>query len=120
MTEKQRLVELMKKCPDWAVFSVRNGFSADLDLLADYLLDNGVIVPPCKVGDVVYRLNVDCTQPCDFDCDDDCYHCKYRVANIYDVLLDGLRKVLTAMEWWGKYYFPTREAAKQALKERGE
>lgn len=81
-------------------------------------IKNGVIVPPCKVGDVVYRLNVDCTQLCDFDCDDDCYHCKYRVANIYDVLLDGLRKVLTAMEWWGKYYFPTREAAEQALKER--
>lgn len=42
MTQKERLVDLIKKCPDWAVFSVRNGFSADLDLLADYLLNNGV------------------------------------------------------------------------------
>ena len=24
--------------------------------LADYLLENGVIVPPCKVGDTVYRV----------------------------------------------------------------
>ena len=23
---------------------------------ADYLLDNGVIVPPCKVGDIVYKV----------------------------------------------------------------
>jgi hypothetical protein len=26
------------------------------DQIADYLLENGVIVPPCKVGDVVYEL----------------------------------------------------------------
>lgn len=25
--------------------------------LADYLLKNGVIVPPCKVGDIVYALH---------------------------------------------------------------
>ena len=25
--------------------------------LADYLLKNGVIVPPCKVGDIVYTIN---------------------------------------------------------------
>lgn len=27
------------------------------EVVADYLLDNGVIVPPCKVGDTVYYLN---------------------------------------------------------------
>jgi hypothetical protein len=27
------------------------------DLIADHLLDEGVIVPPCKVGDVVWVLN---------------------------------------------------------------
>ena len=25
--------------------------------LADYLISNGVIVPPCKVGDTVYRIS---------------------------------------------------------------
>lgn len=122
MTQKERLVELLDglELPPIDTDGEMYLEKSDAEYIADYLLKNGVIVPPCKVGDVVYRLNVDCTQPCDFDCDDDCYHCKYRVANIYDVLLDGLRKVLTAMEWWGKYYFPTREAAKKALKERGE
>lgn len=117
MTNKEKQKE---KLTDLIVESVDGCARHWAEIIADYLLDNGVIVPPCKVGDVVYRLNVDCTQPCDFDCDDDCYHCKYRVANIYDVLLDGLRKVLTAMEWWGKYYFPTREAAEKELKERDE
>lgn len=28
-----------------------------VELLADHLLVNGVIVPPCKVGDTVYWLN---------------------------------------------------------------
>lgn len=28
-------------------------------LLADHLLANGVIVPPCKVGDIIYALNYD-------------------------------------------------------------
>jgi hypothetical protein len=27
------------------------------EVVADYLLDNGVIVPPCKVGDTVYVVN---------------------------------------------------------------
>jgi hypothetical protein len=29
------------------------------DQIADYLLANGVIVPPCKVGDTVYVLTID-------------------------------------------------------------
>ena len=28
-------------------------------VVADYLLDNGVIVPPCKVGDVLYEIDYD-------------------------------------------------------------
>ena len=49
--QKDRLVELLGEkynCVD------RNRC---LDEQADYLLANGVIVPPCKVGDVVYYLN---------------------------------------------------------------
>lgn len=49
MTEHERLVELIIKSVDgcarhWA------------EVIADYLLQNGVIVPPCKVGDTVYHL----------------------------------------------------------------
>jgi hypothetical protein len=45
---RDRLIELINN----------NGSSVltanDFEELADYLLENGVIVPPCKVGDVVY------------------------------------------------------------------
>lgn len=45
--ERERLIELIQKSVDgcarhWA------------EVVADYLLANGVIVPPCKVGDTVY------------------------------------------------------------------
>ena len=46
MTERERLIELLKNVP-------RNT-RAFYDQFADYLLENGVIVPPCKVGDTVY------------------------------------------------------------------
>lgn len=49
MTQKERLVELIINSVDgcakyWA------------EIIADHLLSNGVIVPPCKVGDVVYLI----------------------------------------------------------------
>ena len=47
MTERERLIELLKNVP-------RNT-RAFYDQFADYLLANGVVVPPCKVGDTVYR-----------------------------------------------------------------
>ena len=48
MTERERLIELLKNVP-------RNT-RAFYDQFADYLLENGVIVPPCKVGDMVYYI----------------------------------------------------------------
>ena len=43
---RDRLIELLKNTP-------RNT-RAFYDQYADYLLTNGVIVPPCKVGDMVF------------------------------------------------------------------
>lgn len=53
MTERERLIEILNK-----KIYPREG-ADPAEVVADYLLDNGVIVPPCKVGDTVYRLN-DC------------------------------------------------------------
>lgn len=33
---------------------------ANIEEVADYLLANGVIVPPCKVGDTVYLIDKEC------------------------------------------------------------
>lgn len=113
MTEKQRLVELMKKCPDWAVFSVRNGFSADLDLLADYLLKNGVIVPPCKVGDTVW-FHICFEKGC-------LSTAKGEVTAIVEREVEDFLEICSYNIIIGRSFdevFPTREAAEKELKER--
>ena len=59
---KDRLIELIgkvqcrnsecaKSCSDCSSVAL---FDEDVEILADHLLKNGVIVPPCKVGDMVY------------------------------------------------------------------
>ena len=50
MTDRDRLIEILKK-PIYPKIGVDPA-----EVVADYLLANGVIVPPCKVGDVVYCL----------------------------------------------------------------
>ena len=45
---RDRLVELINQRIDNKTWTVAE--------LADYLLANGVIVPPCKVGDTVYKV----------------------------------------------------------------
>ena len=56
MTERERLVELIKNGfftkPVYEALCTNKRKACDF--LADYLLENGVIVPPCKVGDMVY------------------------------------------------------------------
>lgn len=62
MNERERLVELLFNIPPMNINigGRRNGKRLmTMQHLADHLLDNGVIVPPCKVGDAVYPLNAD-------------------------------------------------------------
>ena len=50
MTQRERLIELIRES-----LMENIGKSCNLaEIIADHLLANGVIVPPCKVGDKVY------------------------------------------------------------------
>ena len=52
MTDRERLIEILK-------VKIYPKIGADpTDVVADYLLDNGVIVLPCKAGDTVYFLDL--------------------------------------------------------------
>lgn len=54
MKDRERLIELIRKAK-----KNTKGANCDLEremLFADYLLQSGVIVPPCKVGDTVYCI----------------------------------------------------------------
>jgi hypothetical protein len=59
ISDRDRLIELISQKqqygiateePPEAIYTIEN------HQLADYLLANGVIVPPCKVGDTVYYI----------------------------------------------------------------
>lgn len=52
---KEILVELLKQAPLCGKTFDLHYSDGTIEKIADYLLANGVIVPPCKVGDVVYN-----------------------------------------------------------------
>lgn len=58
MNDRDRLIELLQEYTD-----DNNGGGSNHGL-ADYLLANGVIVPPCKVGDIVYFYKAEIDEIC--------------------------------------------------------
>lgn len=53
MSERERLIELLKEVyPKTRYIPMEEC----REKIADYLLDNGVIVPPCKIGDRVWGI----------------------------------------------------------------
>lgn len=121
MTCKDRLIELLRDAK-----KNTKGANCDLErehLLADYLLENGVIVPPCKVGDVVYIITSDAPSGIE----------KSRVkrmglANLQDGMTIKIIVPCGFDDWgkavwqffpedFGKTVFLTKEEAEQALKE---
>ena len=106
MTQKERLVELIK--PYMLGLS-----AANCEKLAEYLIHNGVIMPPCKVGDTVYIVpkgNIIIEEI-------------VKTIEKYngDLLLVCCTNDWTLHSWWfGKFVFLAREEAEQALKEREE
>lgn len=64
MTDKEKLIELLHRASYGAYNHTLEDTHTDkaIEDIADYLLSNGVIVPPCKIGDVVYII--DNKRPC--------------------------------------------------------
>lgn len=60
---RERLIELMKgfeyecQIPCYKPLGDKVCHECKLEQLADYFLKNGVIAPPCKVGDKVWLIN---------------------------------------------------------------
>lgn len=109
MTDRDRLIELLfkvteeKDCPQ-------------PDEIADYLLTNGVIISPCKVGDIVYvvsrkrgiRMRRDVFKAKVIDVSPTLYN--GRVIKVEDD-----EKLIGYYEPW--FVFPTKEEAEEKLKE---
>ena len=121
---RERLIELLKQADEKcnSIKQCKNciGFGKGEDclnfLISDYLITNGVIVPPCKVGQVVYQIYWDfridkCKVSALTQKSDESF--KIRVTSginrsVFEVTPDRL----------GKTVFLTREEAEKALKER--
>lgn len=53
MTERERLIGILRQGYEKKI----NLLEFEKEILADWLLENNVIVPPCKVGDTVYYID---------------------------------------------------------------
>lgn len=104
----------------------------NIDLVVDYLIDNGGIFPPCKIGTILYNIideveeipvvdEVEEIHVFGFDIDkDDHYLMVERWGeNINEIMFNNDYWLISFNEF-GKTVFTTREAAKQALKERND
>lgn len=55
---KEKLKELLIKADENAAGKMIMDYKDAVDDIADYLMANGVIVPPCKGGDAVYEIRI--------------------------------------------------------------
>ena len=87
-------------------------------LIADHLLENGVIVPPCKVGDTVWFELYGQIESAVI------YHCTYELSRKGCLLTGAYAKDTRGIELGfdenliGKTVFLTCEEAEQELKEK--
>ena len=114
MTDRDRLIELIKNAPRKEV--VYGDIKLDkpiqtVQTIADYLLANGVIVPPCKVGDKVYIIGIFTGQ----FITNQVVAINYGESGLF-LLLDSYT-VVSVEEQLGKTVFLTKEEAEEKLKE---
>jgi hypothetical protein len=112
--DRERLIEILKldPCPS-PYLCDENCKYANLkqcyeERTADLLLEHGVIAPPCKVGDTVYRI----TQCSCEDIDGEQNKLRVVGCNVTEM------NIFMFAKEWGSATFPTREEAEKALKER--
>lgn len=111
MTQIKKLVELINEADSNYNFELSVGkiLKPRVEYEAEFLLKNGVIVPPCKVGDTVWEIE----EPF-FEDEDKCAVVKSKVEQFYI----GTSLDLIEMEDFDTYIFHTKEEAEKALAEK--
>ena len=100
MSERERLIYLLHD----ATFGVNKHTLADyleketVEAVADYLLANGVVCPPCKVGDAVYKLKENGTI------------IKGIVESIHQNLVGNEQGRWIVTSWFDDYYADSKKA----------
>lgn len=122
MTDRERLIDLIEKFGDDIAFcDICKRPDSDCDgcrneRIADYLIEHGVIVLPCKVGDIVYTT----------------YNGSVSVYRVIELVMNGLlwaklynpdyslghETTLACLDYsFNEFVFLTREEAEEKLKE---
>lgn len=109
MTDKEKLIQILQRA-ERKVKDINPNMPLNewLDIYADELLAEGVIVPPCKVGDTVWEINTD--NPFDEDL-------RVMEAKVERFFI-GTSVDLHCMDCVGKTVFLSKEEAEAKLKER--
>jgi hypothetical protein len=108
---KNRLIELLIDSSQYLCDS-----ASLIETIADYLLANGVIVPPCKVGDKIYMLVTRHTTSFEFPNGK-----MVRKENQHTIIKQTYltkSNFFKVLEDFGKTVFLTKEEAEKALAER--
>lgn len=119
MTDRDRLIEILQDTlHEWECdVSIKT-----LTEIAEHLIENGVIVLPCKVGDTIYKLwytscHLGETYPDSYGCDG-CYdECDIKKV-ITEYKVPSLRFIVDELMNGSCVYYLTREEAEKALDEK--
>ena len=122
MTERERLIELIRF--GYGKGRANENVKQIEETIADYLLANGVIVLPVKVGDTVYYISDGFIEPCTVEIiflanyTDKDGNCSYMAEIHFD--REDCPYVSTAIYFTsiGKTVFLTKEEARKALEEK--
>lgn len=119
MNEREKLIDLILNAPRKnEVYGIKLEKPVQTaQTVADHLLANGVIVPPCKVGQKVYFAGFDSGVCLNGSLVSYCLDAAHLWFNChYDCGLNYWHPI----EDFGKTVFLTQEEAKKALAERGK
>ena len=116
MNERERLIELLMQgeleADKQGIFNCSQS-KRKAEIIADFLIGNGVILPPVKIGEVVYEIY-----------DDEIIEARINRIDIYEDVVDiyTQTEIFDDDEWFsltdiGKTVFLTREEAENKLEE---
>lgn len=109
MTQRERLIELLKQ----AFYNADDNYGTpNIEQVADNLLENGVIVPPVKVGGIVWVIYNKCVTPANVMA---VYVDKSGGMFDLKILTEGLKSTINKDYTFDMVYI-TKEEAEKALK----
>ncbi|MBE5943263.1 MAG: hypothetical protein E7264_12155 [Lachnospiraceae bacterium] len=113
---RDRLVELLKNAR--SLYAQEDSGKTMYEEFADYLLANGVFVPPCKVGQTVYLIKDGFIERCEVEGIHYTRRSNYVRIRPYHQEYLGNWSVYykPSISSFGKTVFLTKEEAEQALK----